>query len=148
MMKCSRQLLLAAAICGLFLPNAGAIDRDPASTIKLFPLVYQRETPQEYDFEALFGLVGSHSEEGGSYSRRVVPFFWGDDHFHLAPLFWSWDDNWLLPPLAGRLRGTTAAPTLALSSATRSSSEEISSQFSIGRPHSRNSARTSLLWSQ
>lgn len=95
----ARRFLLAAAISGLLL-------QDAAAALKLFPLVYQRETAARSDFEALFGLVGAHSR-GESYSRRVVPFFWGDDHFHLAPVFWSWDGNWLVPPLAGKVRGTT-----------------------------------------
>ena len=29
-----------------------------------------------------------------------MPFLWGEDYFHVAPLFWSWEDDWLFLPLA------------------------------------------------
>ena len=96
--------LLAAALAGLFLQTAAAVERETHGSLKLFPLVYQRATEDSYDLEALFGLVGAHSR-GADYSRRVGPLFWGDDHLHLAPVYWSWGDNWLVPPLAWNLHG-------------------------------------------
>ena len=72
-----------------------------AEKIPLFPLLYKSSTPGgDTHLEALFGLVGSHSK-GDEFDSRVVPVFWGEDYFHVFPFFWSTDDWWMLPPLAG-----------------------------------------------
>ena len=39
--------------------------------------------------------------------------FWGEDYLRVVPLFWNWNDNWLLLPVGGKLEdGGVAGPVV------------------------------------
>jgi len=70
--------------------------------VKLYPIIYLAETADGVDCEALLSLIGHH-RHGDRDSNRVFPVFWGNDFFHIAPLFWSWENNWVLLPIGGKV---------------------------------------------
>lgn len=80
--------------------NAGE-GSGPGTNIRLGPILHHVHEPDgTTETEILFETFRVTRDASGRTRGQAFPVFWGNDYFHVFPLFWHWDDNFLLIPVA------------------------------------------------
>ena len=77
---------------------------EPAETVPLWPLYYSTAKPDgSSDVEVLFSAFSRQRSATGGVSGNIVPVFWGTNYFHVIPLYWHWNDNYIIIPIGGKV---------------------------------------------